>query len=372
MRYLSGQSNRGMKAHIRFSGEKPPRYLTDGERWDAVVRKDPKADGQFYYAVKTTGVYCRPSCPSRLARREHVTFHASCQMAEAAGFRACQRCHPRGPSLAERRAAAVAEACRLIETSEELPDLQTLAATVGMSPFYFHRVFRETTGLTPKAWAREQRASRMREELPHRRTVTEAIYGAGFNSNGRFYAESATMLGMKPQSFRRGGRGEVIRFAVGECSLGSILVAASKKGICAISLDDDPNALVQELQDRFPHAQLIGADREFEGWVAKVIGLIEAPQVGLDLPLDVRGTAFQQRVWRVLRAIPVGSTLSYSEVARRMGRPAAVRAVAQACGANALAVAIPCHRVLRTDGTLSGYRWGVDRKRQLLGREVTK
>ncbi len=347
----------------------PLRYATDDQRWAAVVRKDARADGRFVFAVKTTGVYCRPSCPARRALRENVVFHPTGAAAARAGFRACRRCHPDGPSLAETRAAAVTRACELIESSEELPGLDALATAVGLSPFYFHRVFKAATGVTPKTYARAHRAKRMREELPKRRTVTEAIYGAGFNSNGRFYAESSAMLGMKPSRFRRGGSGESLRFAVGECSLGSILVAASEKGVCAITLGDDPDALVKELQDRFARARLIGGDREFERWVAQVVGLVEAPQAGLDLPLDVRGTAFQQRVWKALREIPAGATLSYAEVARRIGRPTAARAVAQACGSNGIAIAIPCHRVVRADGGLSGYRWGAERKRRLLERE---
>ena len=345
------------------------RYTTDAERWQAVVEKDARADGQFYYSVKTTGVYCRPSCPSRLASKQNVAFHASREEAEGAGFRACRRCHPNGPSVAEQRAAAVARACALIASAEEAPNLADVAAAVGLSPFYFHRVFKEATGLTPKAYARAERARRMRVELPRRSTVTEAIYGAGFNSNGRFYAESGAMLGMKPSHFRRGGMGESLRFAVGECSLGAILVAASEKGVCAIALGDDPDALVRDLQDNFPRAQLSGGDVEFERWVAKIVGLVEAPRIGLDLPLDVRGTAFQQRVWQALREIPAGMTTNYTAIAEHLGVPKAVRAVAQACAANKLAVAIPCHRVVRRDGDLAGYRWGVERKRRLLERE---
>jgi len=266
-------------------------------------------------------------------------------------------------------AAVVVAACRAIETAEEPPKLDALAASAGLSPFHFHRIFKKTTGLTPKAYAQAHRAQRTREELPKRRTVTEAVYGAGFNSNGRFYAKSAEMLGMKPKKFRKGGAGESIRFAIGECSLGAILVAASEKGVCAISLGDDPNALVQELQDHFSNAQLIGGDQQFEKLVARVVGYIEVPKIGLDLPLDVRGTAFQQRVWKALREIPAGKTASYAEVAQKIGSPKSVRAVASACASNAIALAIPCHRVVRTDGSLSGYRWGVERKRALLKRE---
>ena len=345
-------------------------FPDDEERWAAVVRRDRSADGAFYYSVRTTGVYCRPSCAARLARRENVRFHSSREEAERAGFRPCKRCRPNEAGLAERRAAAVAKACRLIETAEETPDLETLAESAGMSRFHFHRVFRSVTGVTPKAYAAAHRARRVRDELPRSSTVTEAIYGAGFNSNARFYATSSEVLGMTPTNFRSGGAGASIRFAVGECSLGSILVAATDKGVCAILLGDEPGALVRDLEDRFPRAKLIGGDAGFEQWVAKVVGFVEAPALGLDLPLDVRGTAFQQRVWRALREIPAGSTASYTEIAERIGAPKAVRAVARACASNAIAVAIPCHRVVRTDGALSGYRWGVERKRALLEREA--
>jgi AraC family transcriptional regulator, regulatory protein of adaptative response / methylated-DNA-[protein]-cysteine methyltransferase len=346
-------------------------FFNDDDRWTAVVYRDPSADGIFYYSVLTTGVYCRPSCPSRLARRENVSFHASCEDAEKAGFRPCKRCRPNEPPLAERRATAVAKACRLIEEAEEIPNLDTLAEAAGMSRFHFHHVFKLITGVTPKAYAAAHRAQRVRDELPLRDTITEAIYGAGFNSSGNFYAKSSEVLGMAPTKFRSGGDGESIRFAVGQCSLGSILVASTEKGVCAIQFGDDPGALVRDLQDTFPKAELIGGDGDFEQLVAKVVGLVEVPAQGFDLPLDVRGTAFQQRVWQALREIPAGSTRSYTEIAKRINAPKAMRAVAQACLSNAIAVAIPCHRVVRTDGGLSGYRWGVERKRALLEREAT-
>ena len=251
-----------------------------------------------------------------------------------------------------------------------MPTLDALAGSVGMSRFHFHRVFKAITGVTPQEYAAAHRARRVRSELRERPTVTDAIYGAGFNSNGRFYATAGKVLGMTPTGYRAGGAGASIRFAIGECSLGSILVAASDKGVCAILLGDNPEALARDLQDRFPNAMLTGGDAEFDAWVAKVVGFVEMPRLGLDLPLDVRGTAFQQRVWRALSDIPVGSTASYSEIARKIGAPRSMRAVAQACGANALAVAIPCHRVIRSDGELTGYRWGVERKRALLDREA--
>jgi AraC family transcriptional regulator of adaptative response/methylated-DNA-[protein]-cysteine methyltransferase len=286
-----------------------------------------------------------------------------------AGFRACKRCKPDEAPLIERQAALVADACRLIEIAEEQPSLDALAQSAGMSRYHFHRTFKTVTGLTPKAYAAAHRHKRVREELARSETVTEAIYGAGFNSNGRFYSTSARMLGMTPTEFRDGGKNATIRFAVGECSLGSILVAATDIGVCAILLGDDPEALVRDLQDRFPSAQLRGGDAQFEQVVATVVGFVEAPALGLNLQLDVRGTAFQQRVWQALSEIPAGSTASYTEIAKRLGAPKAVRAVAQACAANSIAVAIPCHRVVRNDGALSGYRWGIERKRALLERE---
>jgi AraC family transcriptional regulator of adaptative response/methylated-DNA-[protein]-cysteine methyltransferase len=345
-------------------------FASESDRWVAVTRRDSSADGHFFYSVSTTGVFCRPSCSSRQARREHVRFHSTIADAEKAGFRACKRCRPNEPALADQRASAVARACRLIERTETLPSLAALSDAAGMSRFHFHRVFKAVTGLTPRGYAAAHRANRVREELGRRPSVTEAIYEAGYNSNGRFYAAAPGVLGMTPTRFRAGGAGESIHFAVGECSLGSVLVAATDKGVCAIMLGDDPDGLVRTLQDRFAKARLVGGDAGFERLVAKVVGLVEAPAVAIDLPLDVRGTAFQERVWQALRKIPAGSTVSYADIARRLGTPKAVRAVAQACGANPVAIAIPCHRVVRRDGELSGYRWGVERKRALLDREA--
>ena len=353
------------------SGAAPPAgYGDDQSRLAAVRARDARADGQFVYSVKSTGVYCRPSCAARPAKRENLAFHDTCADARAAGFRPCKRCRPDEESQAQRRAALVAAACRAIDAAEEVPDLAVLAEAAGMSRFHFHRVFKQVSGLTPRAYAQARRAERLRAGLPGSGSVTAAMYDAGYNSSGRFYAQSQEVLGMRPADYRAGGAGRVIRFAVGACSLGSILVAATPKGVCAILLGDDPDALVQDLQDRFPKAELKGGERDFEQWMAQVVGLVEAPEQGLSLPLDVQGTAFQQRVWEALRAIPPGSTASYAEIARRIGAPKAVRAVAQACAANALAVAIPCHRVVKSDGAISGYRWGVERKKQLLQREA--
>jgi AraC family transcriptional regulator of adaptative response/methylated-DNA-[protein]-cysteine methyltransferase len=338
-------------------------------RWASVVARDRAADGRFYYSVATTGVYCRPSCGSRRAKPENVRFHRTRLDAERAGFRPCKRCRPGEPPIEKRQAALVAEACRAIEASESRPALATLARQAGLSRHHFHRIFKAVTGLTPRDYADAHRTRRVRDGLTRSTTVTEAIYEAGFSSGGRFYAKSEQMLGMTPTDYRAGGRHAEIRFAVGQCSLGSILVASSAKGVCAILLGDDPESLVRDLQDRFPRAELRGGDPAFEKTVAAVVGFVEAPAVGLDLPLDVRGTAFQQRVWRALRRIPAGTTASYADIASRIGSPRSVRAVAQACAANALAVAIPCHRVVKQDGALSGYRWGVERKRRLLEKE---
>jgi len=325
-------------------------------RWASVVARDPAADGKFVYSVRTTGVYCRPSCAARPARPENVQFHPTCADAERAGFRPCKRCQPGRPALAEQHAATVAEICKLIEQAETVPSLAELAQRAGMSSYHFHRIFKAATGVTPKAYAAAQRARRIRDQLERSATVTDAIFGAGYNSGGRFYEQSNALLGMTPSNYRSGGASTTIRFAVGECSLGSILVAASERGVCAIFLGDDADALVRDLQDRFPRADLIGGDKAFEEIVAKVVGFVEAPGLGLDLPLDVRGTAFQQRVWQALAKIPAGSTASYADVATRIGAPKAVRAVAHACAANAIAVAIPCHRVVRRNGALAGYR----------------
>lgn len=347
-----------------------PTTMNDDERWTAVQQRDAAADGQFVFSVATTGVYCRPSCPSRAARRENVRFHADGAVARAAGFRACLRCAPDDPPRAQQQAAVIAAACRRIEAAESLPTLDELAGEAGFSPHHFHRMFKAVTGVTPHAYGAAHRAKRVREELGRSATVTEAIYDAGFNSNGRFYAEAPGRLGMTPGAWRAGAPDAVVRFAIGECSLGSILVASTERGVCAIALGDDPQALLRELQDRFPRATLQGGDRDYERLVARVVGFVEAPGQGLDLPLDVRGTAFQQRVWQALREIPPGRTASYTEIAAALGTPKAVRAVAGACAANTLAVAIPCHRVVRQDGHLSGYRWGVARKRALLEREA--
>lgn len=345
-------------------------FDNDEARWAAVVARDPRADEAFCYAVCTTGIFCRPSCAARRPLQRNVVFLADADNAAAAGFRPCMRCRPHATSLSETNAAKVAVACRLIEAANEPPGLKTLAAAVGLSAYHFHRLFKAVTGVTPRAYAAAHRARRLREELISAPTVTAAMYDAGFNSSSRFYAAADGILGMRPRDFRAGGTDSEIRFALGRCSLGSILVAATALGVCAIALGDEPDVLVRDLRRRFANARLIGNDAAFAALVAMVVDFVETPAVGLELPLDLRGTVFQQRVWYALKDIPSGETRSYGEIAVALGAPAAARAVARACASNLVALAIPCHRAVRGDGALSGYRWGAERKRALLTREV--
>lgn len=342
----------------------------DGDtRWHAIVARDPVADALFFYSVQTTGIYCRPSCPAKRPNRSNVSYYASAEEAEKAGFRPCLRCRPREASQAERHGRIVTQACRTIESAEEPPTLSELAAAAKLSSFHFHRIFKSITGVTPKAFANAHRTQRARERLKTDLTVTESIYASGFNTASRFYECSGQTLGMTPTAFRSGGDTIELRFAVGECSLGAILVAASEKGICAVSLGDNAEALVQAFLNDFPNADIKGGDPQFEEWVAGVVALVETPAEKRDIPLDILGTAFQQKVWQALREIPIGTTRTYSEIAIAVGLPGGARAVARACATNRVAVAIPCHRVVRIGSALSGYRWGISRKAELLRRE---
>jgi AraC family transcriptional regulator of adaptative response/methylated-DNA-[protein]-cysteine methyltransferase len=354
---------------IRTLGTTLPDSSHDETRWEAFVARDASFEGQFYIAVKTTGIYCRPGCPARLPKRANVRFFDTRDEAERAGFRPCKRCKPDRPSR-ELHAGKITQACRLIETANAAPKLDDLAAAVGLSPYHFHRMFKQALGLTPKAYATAHRAKRVREGLGKSVTVTEAIYDAGFNSNGRFYANSWEMLGMTPSDFRSGASGQTIRYAIAESSLGLTLVAASEKGVCAIYFGDEPEGLRKDLQATFPRAEIVSADKSFEKLTAKVLAFVDDPAKDLDLPLDMRGTAFQHRVWEALRRIPAGTTASYAEIARKIGKPKAVRAVARACATNRIAVAIPCHRVIGSNGSLTGYRGGIERKRTLLAKEA--
>lgn len=338
--------------------------------WAAVVARDASANGKFVYAVKTTGIFCLPSCPSRRAKFENILFFATVDEAIRSGFRACQRCKPDQLPLESQQREMIIDLCRFIVSAEQAPSLAELSERAGLSSYHLHRLFKRVTGVTPKAYAQANRMQLVRNSLSRKNKVIDAVYDAGYNSNSRFYAESNQLLGMAPTQFRAGGKDTEIYFALAECSLGTVLVAQSERGICAISLGDNPNTLLDELQQQFSTAKLIGGDPNYEKQVAKVIGFIEHPNTTFDFPLDIRGTLFQQRVWQALQTIAPGQTTSYSEIAQRIGSPKAVRAVASACAANVLAVVIPCHRVVRINGDLSGYRWGVERKRTLLERET--
>lgn len=344
-------------------------YATDVARWQAVCTRDAAADGQFLFAVVTTGVYCRPNCAARQPKRENVRFFDTTAAAEAAGFRACKRCRPTGRSVAETQAEAVHQACRLIDEAETPPSLNALADAVGISPFHFHRVFKAVLGVTPKDYAAARRIERLKRELDEGTPVAQAIYGAGYGSPSRVYESTHTTLGMTPAAFQQGAKGKRIDWTVTSTALGPLMIAATPDGVCMIEFGQDATALEQQLQARFPSAERTRADAALAEHVSAVASYIATPSQGLSLPLDIQGTAFQRRVWRALQAIPPGRTASYGEVAAALGQPSAARAVARACATNGLALAIPCHRVVAADGRLSGYRWGVERKRALLAAE---
>jgi AraC family transcriptional regulator, regulatory protein of adaptative response / methylated-DNA-[protein]-cysteine methyltransferase len=344
-------------------------FQTDTQRWEALVNRDPRADGAFLYGVQTTGVYCRPTCSSRIPNRGNVTFFATCNEAETARFRPCKRCTPRAVSPHAQQVETITRICKLIEETEEPMSLQTLADHAGLSPYHFHRLFKKIVGITPKEYAVAHRVKRVRQELNQENTVTQAIYEAGFEATSSFYNRSTAILGMTPTTYKTGADGVEIQYAIKPCWLGWILVAATPKGICAIAFGDTPDALTTQLHHQFSNAKFCASDSTFEAWVEQVLAFVETPQKALNLPLDIQGTVFQQQVWKALQTIPVGHTASYAEVACQIGNPKAVRAVARACATNQIAVAIPCHRVVASSGALSGYRWGSDRKRALLERE---
>ncbi len=345
--------------------------MEDDPRWHAVLARDLQADGRFFYSVDTTGIYCRPTCAARRPKAAHVAFHRTAADAERAGFRPCKRCKPDQPAADKRHAALVAKICRLLDTDEPEPSLADLAGQAGMSlSHHLHRIFKAAAGVTPKAYAAARRDVRLRSGLEQGLGVSKAIYAAVYSSTSRFYEKSDQLLGMTPKKYGSGGTGAVISFAVRDCSLGAILVAASERGVCAVFLGDDPEELVRELQDRFPRADFSDGDADFQSLVGMVVDEVENHEREQDVPLDLRGTLFQQKVWRALQEIPAGVTTTYSEIAKRIGSPRAVRAVASACAANKLAVVIPCHRVVRKDGGMGGYRWGLERKRRLLAKEI--
>jgi len=339
------------------------------ECWAALEKRDASAAGRFFYGVRTTGVYCRPGCTSRLPLRKNTLFFETLAEAEAAGLRPCKRCRPADGSAASRHVAAIERACTLLRQSETMPTLSELADAAGISPFHFHRVFKQITGATPRDYARTHRLGRFAEKLDAGEPVTQAIYASGFGSSSRAYETAPAGLGMTPGARRRGGDGQTIRFATIETPLGWALVAATGRGICMTALADDRESLAAALRQRFPAAKVVADEAGLKDWADRIVQFITAPDHNLDLPLDIRGTAFQARVWRALQKIPLGKTASYTEIAAALGQPKAVRAVAQACAANKLALLVPCHRVVRSDGDLGGYRWGVERKRVLLAKE---
>ncbi len=334
-------------------------------RWQAVLARDARHDGQFWFAVRSTGIYCRPSCPARRPKPEHVAFFEDPGAAEAAGFRPCRRCHPREVSARQR---AVARAQHRLDTAEVFPSLADLAAEVGLSPAHLQRVFKAALGVSPKQYALARRGERLRAALRAGEAVTTAQYGAGHGSSRSLYDPALDTLGMTPGAYRRGGAGERVMYAFTEGALGPMLVAGTARGLCAVRFGERA-ALLEDLRAEYPRAQLIQDDAALAEQVRAVRAHLEGRAPGAALPTDVPGTDFQRRVWAALREIPAGETRSYAQVARMIGAPAAVRAVAQACAANPVALVVPCHRVVRADGALSGYRWGVERKRALLERE---
>ncbi len=336
--------------------------VTEKEAWAAVQARDLRYDDRFVYGVLTTGIYCRPTCPARRPNRRHTRFFENAGTAERAGFRPCRRCRPGDPERSVRELVTVA--CRRLE-QEALP-LDELAGSLGLSARRLRRLFVAVLGVTPRAFRMARRRQRMRALLPHAERVIDAMYAAGFGAPARLYGEAEAALGMEPDSYRRGGAGARIAYALCSTSLGWMLLAATGRGICALEFGDHPGELEKGLMRRFPAAERIDRDPRLEDWMARICSHLDEPSVPLDLPLDIRGTAFQEKVWRVLRTIPPGRTIDYGELAERIGRPSAVRAAAAACGANPVALLIPCHRVRRRNGTLGGWRWGVERKRRLL------
>lgn len=347
-------------------------YDTNQERWQAVVCKDREAAHHFYYAVKTTGIYCVAGCVSRLPKRENVVFFDTGPAAEAAGFRACKRCRPDDPAHAGIASTRVVRACRTLEDSEETPSLESLAAAAGLSPHHFQRLFKNHVGLSPKEYGQAVRKAKVRASLEAGHSVTRAIMDAGFGSASRFYEKSGQTMGMPAKTYKKGGAGLTIQYVAAFSFLGPILVAFTENGVCSIEFGDSEDALVDSLKKRFHQAEIVPGTLELDSHVAEIVEFIHSPEKGLDLPLDIQGTAFQQRVWRALQDITAGEIRTYSDIAEVLGMPASVRAVATACASNRLAVVIPCHRVVRKGGALAGYYWGLDRKAALLKNEKDK
>jgi AraC family transcriptional regulator of adaptative response/methylated-DNA-[protein]-cysteine methyltransferase len=344
-------------------------FTTESSHWQAVNQRNPDSDGMFVYGVVTTGIYCRPVCPSRMPKRENVRFFDTHQMAEEAGFRPCKRCTPQNKTAPNTALDAVTKACKIIDTSEKAPTLNQLAVEVGLSPYYFHRLFKRTIGITPKQYAMEKRKERMRTNLHQDPSVTDAIYNAGYESGSRFYEKASTSLGMKPSEFQKGGEGLSIRYSLVQSYLGWVLVAVTDRGVCQIDIDDSPEILKMRLGNNFPNARLQVEESKLSKMIEQTLAFLEVPKQNFTVPLDIQGTAFQQRVWNALQDIQPGTTASYGDIAKKIGNPKGARAVAQACASNNIAVVIPCHRVVRKNGDLGGYRWGIERKQKILKHE---
>lgn len=342
------------------------------ELWRAVLARDPRFDGSFVFAVSSTGIYCRPSCPSRRPRRERVTFFRLPEAAERAGFRSCRRCHPRRATAIDPQVEMVQRACRYIETHHgETIDLSTLGDHLGLSSFHLQRTFKNIMGITPRQYAEAFRTNKFKTNVRRGESITDAMYDAGFGSSSRLYERATAELGMTPATYGRGGRGAHINYTIVPSPLGNLLIAATEKGICAVRLGNSETELESDLRREYPAAHVERNDGSLRDWVRAILNHLAGKQPRLDLPLDIQATAFQRRVWEALRSIPYGSTRSYGEVAESIGWPAAVRAVARACATNPVALVIPCHRVIRGDKSLGGYRWGLERKEALLEKEST-
>jgi AraC family transcriptional regulator of adaptative response/methylated-DNA-[protein]-cysteine methyltransferase len=355
-----------MKEQMNFLPE------TDAQ-WQAVLAKDSRFDGQFVFAVSSTGIYCRPSCGSRRPRRDRVSFFESPETAEQAGFRACLRCHPRDTRLTDPQVEMAREVCRLIEESDGEPlTLAALSSKMGVSAFHLQRTFKSVMGISPSQFAETCRIGKFKQGVRDGASITNAIYDAGFGSSSRLYERAASQLGMTPATYGKGGRGALINYAIVKCSLGELLVAATEKGVCSVTLGDSESDLEGALKKEFPQAQIRRDDEVLSLATRAIVDHLEGTTPHLDLPLDIQATSFQRQVWKQLRAIPCGKTFSYSEVARAIGKEKAVRAVANACASNPVALVIPCHRVVREDQSLGGYRWGLERKKKLLAEEKAR